>query len=237
MSDTLWPGGPSFIQRPPVFRLGTDAVLLAHFAETRRARLACDLGCGGGVISILLAWRTPPLTVHGLDLQPEAVALSRENAAINGLSDRTAFFSGDLRRIGDLLPAGKYDLVVSNPPYFSLGSGKAADDRHRAGARDERHCTLEDLCKAAAYLTRWGGRFAVVYRPERLSRLLVAMTAHGLEPKRLRLVALRPESPPILALVEGRRGGGAGLAVEAPLYLQDEAGEESHLLRQIYHRE
>ena len=67
-------------------------------------------------------------------------------------------------------------------------------------------------------MLRWGGRFALVHRPERLSDLFCTLRAHGLEPKRLRFVASAAEKAPSLALVEARRGGNAGLSVEPMLF-------------------
>ena len=68
-------------------------------------------------------------------------------------------------------------------------------------------------------MLRWGGRFALVHRPERLSDLFCTLRAHGLEPKRLRFVASSAENAPSLALVEARRGGKAGLSVEPMLFI------------------
>jgi len=235
-TDDLWPGGPRFLQREPVFKLGTDAVLLAHFTNTGRAARATDLGTGTGVLAILLALRTPALTVDCIDILPEAVALTVENAALNGLEGRIHPHLADMRTIRGTLPAGAYDLVVSNPPYFPAGGGKRALGDAIADARDESLCSLEDLCGAAAYLLRWGGRFSLVHRPERLGELFVAMHQHGISPKRLRLVALTGAHAPNLVLVEGRRGGNPGLEIEAPLLLQDGCGGESIELRTIYHR-
>jgi len=233
--DYLWPGGPGFAQRGPVFKLGTDAVLLAHFTNTARVKRAVDLGCGGGILPVLLAERTPRVQIDCVDILPEAVTLTTENAAHNGLTDRIQAQLGDIRQIQDIFPAGAYDLAVSNPPYFPAGSGKRASGDALADARDEAVCTLDDLCSAAAYLLRWGGRFSMVHRPERLSELFVTMTRHGIEPKRLRMVSLTAESAPNLILAEGRRGGNSGLTVEAPLILQDEAGADSPEVREIYH--
>ena len=78
---------------------------------------------------------------------------------------------------------------------------------------------LADVCAAAARVLRWGGRFALVHRPERLSDLFCTLRAHGLEPKRLRFVASSAENAPSLALVEARRGGKAGLSVEPMLFI------------------
>ena len=56
--DDLWPGGPRFARSGAGFALGTDSVLLADFAADRRVRRFADLGCGAGVLTVLLpsAW-------------------------------------------------------------------------------------------------------------------------------------------------------------------------------------
>ena len=232
--DTLWPGGPRFLKSEDGFRLSTDSVLLAHFAAPKRAGRILDLGCGAGVLTVLLQFSHPSATVEGIELQPEAAALCRRNLTENGLRD-DGILTGDLRNFRTLFRAGAYDLVVSNPPYFPAGSGYSAPDPARAAARDERACTLDELCAAAGYLCRWGGSFALVHRPERLAEIFCAMRAHGLEPKRLRLVQHRADSAPSLALIEARRGGKPGLAVEAPLLLCSPDGGDSPEVREIYH--
>ena len=108
--------------------------------------------------------------------------------------------------------------------------------RVRAHARDERTCTMQDICTAMAYLTRWGGSAALVHRPERLSELLCALTAAGLEPKRLRTVARTADAAPSLVLVEARRGGKPGLRILPPLALCAPDGTDSEEIRRIYHR-
>ena len=104
--DELWLNGPKFI-RGGGFPLGTDAVLLAAFAGGVRAHRACDLGCGTGVIALLLAWNSPSLIVDGIEIQAGAAETARKNAEINGLSDRMNIITGDLREYRSLLPAGE----------------------------------------------------------------------------------------------------------------------------------
>lgn len=233
--DELWPGGPHFACENS-FPLSTDSVLLAAFARTERVRRCVDLGCGAGIIMTILAERTPGAEFTGIELQPDWARLCRENLEENGLSPRCSVITGDMRDKTVLPPAGSFDLVVSNPPYFPEKSGFTAPDEQRATARDERSCTLTDLCAAAAYLCRWGGNFAIVHRPERLSEIFCAMTSAGIEPKRLRLVQNTAVSAPNLALIEGRRGGNPGLTILPPLVLRSPNGTESDEIRQIYHR-
>ncbi len=99
------------------------------------------------------------------------------------------------------------------------GSGASAAGECGKPRGKEVGCTLADVCAAAARVLRWGGRFALVHRPERLSDLFCTLRAHGLEPKRLRFVASSAEKVPSLALVEARRGGKAGLSVEPMLFI------------------
>ena len=172
----------------------------------------------------------------GIELQPDAAQLARDNIRANGLSDRAQILCADLRAHRTLLPAGSFDLVVANPPYFAAGSGYTSPDPMRAHARDERTCTMQDICTAMAYLTRWGGSAALVHRPERLSELLCTLTAAGLEPKRLRTVAYKADTAPNLVLVEARRGGKPGLTVSPPLALCTPDGADSDEIRRIYHR-
>ena len=235
--DDLWPG-TRFLSADGVFPLGTDSVLLADFARgSGRILRVADLGCGGGVLTVLALQKFPQATAFAIDIRPEAAERTRENLALNGISGRADVRCGDLRERGDLPAAGSMDLVLANPPYFPVGSGYAAPDEARAEARDERSCTLSELCAAAAYLTRWGGSFAVVHRPERLSELFCTMTASGVEPKRLRPVCKTAASAPSLVLVEGRRGGKPGLLFEPPLVLQDDSGRDSAEIRRIYRME
>lgn len=231
----LWEGGPVFAQAEH-FKLSTDCVLLADFVNTSRRRRGIDLGCASGAIALLLLWRSPRLHMSGLELLEEAAKLAEENMERNSLQDRSRIIWGDIRRHRELFKSGSFDLVVANPPYFPVERGRLSPDEKRSGARGELSCTLEDICAAASYLCCTGGSFSVVYKPERLSELFCAMTAQGLEPKRLRLVCHRPDAAPSLALVEGRRGGGPGLDILPSLILTGPDGKETEEVLRIYHR-
>ena len=195
-----------YCQSEDCFPLSGDTLLLAEFATVRRGWRVCDLGCGAGALSLLLLAREPELSVTGIELRQDDARLARRNLENNGLSGE--IYVGDLRKVRGLLPAGRFELVASNPPYFSVGSGKSGGP-----ARMEEACTLDDVCAAAAYLTKNGGRFVLVYRPERLADLLRVLRANALEPKRLQLVQHRADKPPFALLLEAVRRGAPGLEV------------------------
>ena len=110
-----WPEG--------VFPLGGDALALGAFASVKPGWRVCDLGTGSGALLLLLARRTPDLRLAGVEADPLAARTARDNLAANGLPGEIAL--GDWREAP--LPAGAFDLVVSNPPYFPPGSGRGDD--------------------------------------------------------------------------------------------------------------
>ena len=202
--DFLRQGGPCFYFDTELFAPTTDSFALGWFAAPKRGERVCDLGSGTGLLGTLLLAREPSLTLFCVEQNAAANALAEKGFAENGWAERVTLRTGDLRE-SSALPAA--------------GSGASAAGEARQAAREEVGCTLADVCAAAARVLRWGGRFALVHRPERLSDLFCTLRAHGLEPKRLRFVASSAENAPSLALVEARRGGKAGLSVEPMLFI------------------
>ena len=205
MKKTEQLGSYTLSWKDGVFPLGGDALALGAFSTVKPGWRVCDLGTGSGALLLLLARRAEGLALTGIDIDPLSARIARENLESNGLPGE--ILTGDLRR--ESLPAGDFDLVVSNPPYFPVGSGKSGGP-----ARSEEFCSLAELCAAASRLVKNGGRFALCHRPERLVDNTRALRAHGLEPKRLKLVSHGPGHPPSLLLVEGVKQGKPGLTVE-----------------------
>ncbi len=201
-----------------VLAIGTDSVLLADFALPAHGRV-CDLGCGAGAVMLLMALRGGEnARFDGVELRPSAVEKARRNIARAGLAGRVTVHWQDLRAIAENFERETYAGVVSNPPYMPLGGSIPPEDEEARIARTELCCTLNDLCAAASYLLKYGGRFSVVYPPERLSALMRVMRENEIEPKRLRLFCRRPDTGPSLALLEGRRGGREGLEILPSLF-------------------
>ena len=234
--ERLWPGGPLFAGGSGVFPLGTDAMVLGDFARPASRARILDLGTGSGILSLLLLYDRPERRALGIDLSPAACGAATENLRRNGLSARGDVLQGDFSEYRTLFAGGGFDYAVANPPYFSAGSGKSAVG-DMALAREDGAGSITAVCQAAAWGLRWGGDFAVCFRPERLTDLMVALRTAGLEPKRLRLVRHRAGSPVSLLLVEARRGGKPGLIWEPELVLRDETGAASVEYRRIYHSE
>lgn len=228
--DELRPGGLRIIQKKEGYRFSLDPVLLCAFARIESGETVCDLGTGSGVIPLLLARRVSVGCITGIEVQPELADRARRSVALNGLEQRVTILVCDLRRIREILAAESCRVVLANPPYRPPGSGRLSPRSERALARHEVHGDLEDFVVCAAWLLPTGGRFYLVYLAERMAELLTAMRAAGLEPKRLRCVHSRQGEEARLVLVEGRKGGGPGLKVEAPLYIYDDGSYTAEVL-------
>ena len=183
---------------------------------------------------LLLAWDSPTLAMDGVDLRPNAAELCRANLRENGLEDRCRVHTADLRAAP--IEANSMDLVVTNPPYFRAGSGGVSPDADRAAMRVET-ASLPELGSAAARLLRPGGDLCLVHRAERLAEVFDALTASGLEPRKLRFIASRPDSAPTLFLCRARKGASPGLSVEAPLCQFGPDGAETAEYRRLCHWE
>lgn len=207
-----------FVQVDDTCTFGIDAVLLSEFAKTRPSDRACDLGTGCGIIPLL--WHTAeqgPL-VDAVDCSNRAVTLCRDSVEKNGLSHRINVWKQDWCALS--LPAGAYDVVTCNPPYFSRGSGKVSEQADRRLARHETATTLTDVVAAAHRLLKNGGHFYLCHRPERLADVFQTLRGQGLEPKRLQFVHARPDTPPFLFLCDAAKGGGTQLTVLPPHFLE-----------------
>ena len=216
-AEELWPGGPRYIQEPGLFPLSSDTAWLGDFLRFGGVKRALDLGCGCGALALQMLGRRPELQVTGVDILPRAAERTRLNGVLNGWEIDTV--CGDIRELDRLFPPESFDLAAGNLPYFPAGSPGSADPERDLSRRES--CPPEELCPAAARVLRTGGRLALVYPPERLTDLLTAMRAAGLEPKRLRLVQKR-EKPPCAVLLEGRKGAKPGLEIEPILLVGEE---------------
>jgi len=225
--------GYVIIQNPDYFAFGTDAVLLAHFADVSAGQHVVDLGTGCGIIPLLLCARRPDIRVTGIEIQSEIADIARRSVEINKLQSRVRIICGDLKDARKMIPQS-VDAVVCNPPYEKADAGKESGSAHKSIAKRELKCTLEDVVGAAAKLLRTGGRMFMIYRTERFAELMDCMRHKKIEPKRIRLVAPQIDKAPNFALVEGRAGAHSGVKFAPTLAVYEKDGGYTQELKQIY---
>lgn len=210
------------------FPLSTDSMLLSDFARLPKNAHVLDLGSGCATLGVLLCAADAHCRVTGVEIEQQAHLLALENIRRNALDARLSSICADLRSVS--LPAGQFDVCVSNPPYYSGGPASRAHPT----ARREDTCTTADLFRAAAKALRCGGDFFLVHKPEKLAQLCACGSEYGLEAKRLRLVRHREGDTISLILLQCRKGGKPGVQIDE-LFLFDRSGAPSAQYRSIYH--
>ncbi len=201
---------------------GTDAMLLAHFANPKRMDIACDFGSGCGIIPFLWLRDGKCKEITAIEIQDNGCNQMFRSKTLNG-TDKLTILNIDLKEIDDL-KAGSFDLVTMNPPYKIENGGIKNDEEYATIARHETFCNMNDIAKSAARLLRFGGKLCICHRPERVFDAMFAMRENGIEPKTLRFVSKKGDTQPWLVLIEGKRGAKNGLKVEKNLVAYNNDG-------------
>jgi len=222
------------IQSKEVFSFSMDAVLLAQFVSLpiQKGRVM-DLCTGNGVIPLLMSTRSKA-KMDALEIQPRVFDMAKRNVQLNQLSEQIEIHLGDLKDAPPLFGHGVYDVVTCNPPYMIGQTGERNVNEHFAIARHEICCTLEDVIRVSASLTKFGGKVALVHRPSRFSELVFLMRKYRIEPKRVRFVHPRVDAQANMVLVEGIKEGKPELKVLPPLIVYETDGTYSQELMEIY---
>lgn len=137
-------------------KVGTDGVLLGTWA-TATGNNILDIGSGTGVISLMLAQRNPNGNIDAIDIDENAFQQTIQNINNSRWSDRINGYHSSLQ---EFTPEKKYDLIVTNPPYF-IASTKAPNPSRNA-ARHTDHLSFNDLIEGVKRLLTPTGIFAII---------------------------------------------------------------------------
>ncbi|MBQ6885592.1 MAG: methyltransferase [Clostridia bacterium] len=226
-------GEGRYIFVSPHHTFGTDAVLLANFANPKKNDRAVDLGTGCGIIAFLMLRDDKCQTAYGVDISKEAIDLANLTKQEFGF-ERFVPVLSDLKDLKGKVPFGSNTLITCNPPYKASGTGIKNPDNVKSVARHEVECSLEDIIAVSSKLLQTGGRLCMCQRPERLADVMALMRKYKVEPKRLRLVCKCVGKSPWLFLIEGKRCANTALTIEPTLYVEDGNGNFSDEMIKIY---
>lgn len=212
-------------------KVGTDGVLLGAWVnvsgeETR----ILDIGTGTGVIALMLAQRHPSARITGMDIDRDSVEEASANFANSRWSDRLDALLADFRCY---LPDVKYDLVVSNPPYF-INSLKAPDER-RTTARHNDTLSHNDIISGASGLLAENGRLAVVLPAEEGIAFIDLAERQGMYLNRICRVRTKPSAPVRRLLMELSRKEVSPLEEDITIHSGNEFTDEYKALTRDFY--
>jgi tRNA1Val (adenine37-N6)-methyltransferase len=172
-------------------KVGTDAVLLGAWVNASRARTILDIGTGTGIISLMLAQKSTAL-IDAIDIDKNAYTQAQENISGCKWKERIQIHHTSLQQYANTC-THKYDLIVSNPPYF-VDSSKALEES-RTNARHTDQLPFGALLDGVLKLLNPTGRFYVIL-PTKESQLFREMAEEQkLFATRLTRVITRTDKP------------------------------------------
>lgn len=236
--DDLEYKGLKIIQNTEGFCFGIDSVLLSDFAKNiKKDSKVIDLGTGTGIIGILLCAKTEISHMVGVEIQEEVYDIARRNIRLNKLEEKFTLMNINIKELEKRQEIGKFDAIVTNPPYKKENTGIQNKNEKKLISRHEISANLEDFIKVSSQLLKDKKDLYMVHRPDRLVDIIELLRKYKLEPKKLKLVYPKPEREPNLLLIKATKNARPFLKVEKPLYVYKESGEYTDEILKIYGRE
>ncbi|MDL2243664.1 methyltransferase [Bacteroidales bacterium OttesenSCG-928-J19] len=180
-------------------KVGTDGVLLGAWAGCEETKQILDVGTGTGLIALMLAQRSTAL-VDAIDVNEQAFIQAQENFQMSSFAERLQAYHIPFQ---EYKPTKSYDLIVSNPPYFS--KSLRSPDAGRTTARHDDSLPLSELVSQAVRLLSPEGRLALVLPFDLLDSIVQITQEQGLCLVRRTDVYPTPHSPAKRLLLEFSR--------------------------------
>ncbi len=146
-------------QDSAAMKVGTDSVLLGAWANVEKAKRALDIGTGTGLIALMMAQRNPVLTIDALEIDSDAFEQAKNNCSQSAWHNRLCVIHDSIQNYG-VASQKKYDLIVSNPPYFS--NSLKNNCIKKSTARHTDSLNYSELMEGVVKLLNSDGIFAVV---------------------------------------------------------------------------
>ena len=195
-------------------KVGTDGTLIGAWASLEGVKTVLDVGCGCGLIALMIAQRSSDSTVLGIDIDEASVRQAARNVAASLWADRVSIECRDVRDL-KLDDFGRFDLVVTNPPFYE--EDVACPDLSRNSARHTDCLSFEELVEAAARLLSEKGTLSLVLPAKSKSRFVGVAASRWLYLSRFTSVITKPGKQPKRVLMEFKRT--LTDAVEDDLYI------------------
>ena len=206
------------------YRAGLDAALLAAACDAKPGERVLEAGCGAGGALLAAAARRPGASFTGLERDPQALALARENILANGLTDRVQAMAGDVGHRFATLGLPAFDAVMANPPFFDDPDAIRGPAPEREGAYMA-DGGLEAWTRFALKAVREGGSITLIHRADRLADILALLGA-GAGSFRIRPVQPFANEAAKRVLVRAIKTGKAPLVLLPALVLHERGGEK-----------
>lgn len=171
-------------------KVGTDGVLLGAWTPIGNAKHILDVGTGTGLIALQLAQRNPSAKITALEIDFVAAVQTKENVLCSPWADRIEVVCSDFR---DYQSESKFDLIVSNPPYFT--DALKCPDEQRCTARHTGGLNYDLLFRHSVHLLGEEGIVSLIIPVEAEKAVIDAAWSHKMYPSHCMRVFTKPDKP------------------------------------------
>ncbi len=214
------------------YRFSVDPFVLSAQAQPHPGDRIMDIGCGCGIIPLILCLRTPNLCITAVEIQEELATIARENVKKNNREQEITVHHKDIRQMRSWGIPGSQDMVISNPPYRKKTHGRINPHPQKAMARHELTLTLDALIKIASTALKPNGVFHTIYPVSRLPEVLATLSREKLAPEALRFIHPRKAKKAKLFMVKARKDRNHDISILPPLYLHTVGRQQTKALQQ-----
>ncbi len=183
-------------------KVGTDGVLIGAWANVKGAKSILDIGSGTGLIALMLAQRSPNAKITAIDIDQAAFLQAKENVENSKWHNRIFVYHASLQDFASNNPE-KFDLIVSNPPYFS--NAFKPENLARAKARHTDTLTFNDFFYSANLMLNDGGKISLIIPDDSKLEVLNQALNHFFIACKICKVYPNPEKPVKRLMLEFRK--------------------------------
>jgi tRNA1Val (adenine37-N6)-methyltransferase len=202
-------------------KIGTDAVLLGAWATLPERGSVLDLGCGCGVIAMMISQRNPHLLITAIDIDRDAADQASENVAKSEFAGKIRVVCADAR-VYHHHAAPLFDAIICNPPYFRESLKGPSQQRNLA--RHDLTLDYESFLMAAIHLLNPSGTFSLILPAEAFGEFRIFAAGYNFSPTRIALVHHRPDSKALRVMAHFSRNNNHP-PVEEKIAIRDSGGE------------
>lgn len=208
-------------------RFSLDALLLADFVDKVDGTDIVELGCGTGVISLLLAASMPNSHIRSVEIVMQLADMAQRSVALNGMQQQISVEQSDWRDLPRRWGSECCRMIVANPPYYQLKSSRISPQPQKAAANSELYGGFAELAAVAAELLKPEGTLWLIHLAERMEELTATLERQRLYVFRRRFVQMFANETSKRVLLAVRKGQKTPTEILQPLIIWQNQGEYS----------
>ncbi len=219
-TDKLFGGKISLLQPAKGYRYSMDPfVLCSQIPPACSADRILDIGCGCGIIPVILGYCFPQSRITGIEIQRELAEIAQKNIINNKLEQTVSILNEDINNIDPESTNGPFDLILSNPPYKKHNTGRLNPNPQKAMARHEITMDIKRIAAKVKTLLKHKGRFMIIFPSERLPDIEQAVQTTPIYPEWIRYIHTGQKKPPKRVIFSGRKDITTQNRILPPIYL------------------